>query len=208
MIVAGLEIVAAPERQRVRCVTSASPSAVAGDDRAAGDHAICHSDSSRTTRPSTAERDAVGEAAERDARVEQARRVVRVLGRVRHQRPDLGRQHRRRQDARVERDLRAEVERSARARRLRAACSFIRRLDVTRNWTRGWVRRPVDQRRELAELGDRKMRAAEDHHVELAAVGGRQLSRARRADRATVISIVARGRARPETPRRASALPA
>jgi len=52
---AGVEIVAAPERERVARDERFSVR-LAGDDGAAGNHAMCHSDSSRTTRPSTADR--------------------------------------------------------------------------------------------------------------------------------------------------------
>ena len=51
---AGLEIVAAPERQRV-VRDERLAARLARHDRAAGDYAVCHSDSSRTTRPSIAE---------------------------------------------------------------------------------------------------------------------------------------------------------
>ena len=51
---AGVEIVAAPERQRV-ARHERFALGLAGDDDAAGNHALCHSDSSRTTRPSIAE---------------------------------------------------------------------------------------------------------------------------------------------------------
>ena len=51
---AGLEIVAAPERERL-AGDERLPFGFAGDNRAAGDHGLCHSESSRTTRPATAD---------------------------------------------------------------------------------------------------------------------------------------------------------
>ena len=69
---AGAEIVAAPERERiVRHERLARGGAV--HNRAAGDHALCHSDSSRTTRPSMAERT-------QSARLPKVTRVFRRLG--------------------------------------------------------------------------------------------------------------------------------
>ena len=56
---------------------------------------------------------------------------------------------------------------------------------------------PGDQRRQQAELGEREMRAAEDHHVELAAVGGGQLAAGGAQIRDGDLDRRARGGARP-----------
>ena len=52
---AGVKVVAAPERQRLDGDQRLA-FGVAGDDRPADDHALCHTESSRTTRPSIADR--------------------------------------------------------------------------------------------------------------------------------------------------------
>ena len=52
-----------------------------------------------------------------------------------------------------------------------------------------------DERRELRELGEREMRAAEDHHVQLAAIRGRQLrARGTQIGRGDVDRLRAAGR--------------
>ena len=69
---ARVEIVAAPERQGI-VGDQGFPIRLPGHDDAAGDHAICHNDSSRTTRPSIAERT-------QSARLPNVTRVLSRLG--------------------------------------------------------------------------------------------------------------------------------